>query len=98
MTKADLVDIVHETVGFSKKDSAELVEKLFELIKATLEQGEKIKISGFGNFEVRSKRSRLGRNPRTGDAIEISARRVLTFKPSQILKNALNQAVAVEGA
>lgn len=90
MTKADLVEAVHTKVGFSKRESAEIVEMVFNTMKDTLEQGEKIKISGFGNFEVRDKRARVGRNPQTGEVIEISARRVLTFKPSQVLKNALN--------
>jgi len=90
MTKADIIESVYEKVGFSKKDSAEIVEMVFDTIKETLEKGEKIKISGFGNFVVREKNSRIGRNPQTGEEIEISARRVLTFKPSQLLKNALN--------
>ncbi|NLH50394.1 MAG: integration host factor subunit alpha [Myxococcales bacterium] len=89
MTKADLVNSIYERVGFSKKESARIVELVFDLIKETLENGEKIKISGFGNFVVREKRSRVGRNPQTGDEIEITARRVLTFKPSQVLRNAL---------
>jgi integration host factor subunit alpha len=89
MTKADLVDAIYERVGFSKKESAKIVELVFDIIKETLEDGEKIKISGFGNFVVREKRSRIGRNPQTGEEIEISARRVLTFKPSQVLRNAL---------
>ena len=89
MTKADLVDAIYERVGFSKKESARIVELVFDIIKDTLEKGEKIKISGFGNFVVRDKRSRIGRNPQTGEEIEISARRVLTFKPSQVLRNAL---------
>ncbi len=90
MTKADIIENVYLTVGFSKKDSAEIVELVFDTIKETLERGEKIKISGFGNFIVRDKKSRVGRNPQTGKEIEISARRVLTFRPSQVLKNALN--------
>ncbi|NUN16088.1 MAG: integration host factor subunit alpha [Myxococcales bacterium] len=91
MTKVDIVDTVWpKLVGFSKKESAELVELVFETMKETLESGDKIKISGFGNFVVREKRKRVGRNPQTGDEITISARRVLTFKPSQVLKNALN--------
>ena len=90
MTKADLVESVYEKIGFSKKDAADIVELVFETIKETLERGEKIKISGFGNFAVREKKSRVGRNPQTGKEIEISARRVLTFKPSQVLKAALN--------
>ena len=89
MTKADIVDKVYERVGFSKKESSELVELVFETMKQTLERGEKIKISGFGKFEVRQKNSRRGRNPQTGTEIEISARRVLSFKPSQVLKNEL---------
>ncbi len=89
MTKADLVDAIYERVGFSKKESAKIVEMVFDIIKETLQDGEKIKISGFGNFVVRDKRSRIGRNPQTGEEIEISARRVLTFKPSQVLRNAL---------
>jgi len=90
MTKADIIESVYEKVGFSKKESAEVVEMVFDTIKETLERGEKIKISGFGNFIVRDKNSRVGRNPQTGKEIEISARRVLTFRPSQVLKNALN--------
>lgn len=89
LTKADIVENVHSKIGFSKKDSSEIVEKVFELIKQTLEKGEHVKISGFGKFDVRSKRARRGRNPQTGEEIEISARRVLTFKPSQLLKDAL---------
>lgn len=94
MTKADLVEAIHGKVGFSKKESSDIVEIVFDTIKETLERGEKIKISGFGNFEVRDKRARVGRNPQTGDVIEISARRVLTFKPSQVLKNVLNGGTA----
>ena len=94
MTKADLIDAVHDKVGFSKKEATDIVEMVFDTIKETLENGEKIKISGFGNFEIRSKRSRVGRNPQTGEVIEISARRVLTFKPSQVLKSVLNGLVS----
>src|SRR5437764_5411393 len=90
MTKADVVESVCKEAGFSKKESAEIVEMVFDTIKDTLERAEKIKLSGFGNFIVREKKSRVGRNPQTGTEIEISARRVLTFRPSQVLKNALN--------
>ena len=90
MTKADIIEGVYETVGFSKKESAEIVELVFNTLKETLERGDKVKISGFGNFQVRQKKARVGRNPQTGMEIEISARRVLTFRPSQVLKNALN--------
>ena len=99
MTKADIIESVYEKVGFSKKEAAEVVEMVFDTIKETLERGEKIKISGFGNFIVRDKKSRVGRKPQTGEEIEISARRVLTFRPSQVLKNALNaSAEAAEAA
>jgi integration host factor subunit alpha len=92
MTKADLVETIYEKIGFSRKESAEIVDLVFDLMKETLENGEKIKISGFGNFMVREKRSRKGRNPQTGSEIQITARRVLTFKPSQVLRKALNTA------
>ena len=90
MTKAEIVEHIYEQVGFSKKESAELVEKVFETIKDTLARGEKVKISGFGNFVVRAKNSRKGRNPQTGEEILLEARRVLTFKPSLVLKKMLN--------
>jgi len=91
MTKADIVDTVYEKVGgFSKREAADIVEAVFETVKATLEKGEKLKISGFGNFVVRDKKERVGRNPQTGKEITISARRVLTFKPSVVLNKALN--------
>ena len=90
MTKAEIIENVYSKIGFSKKESTDIVELIFDTMKHTLEKGEKIKISGFGNFLVREKRPRIGRNPQTGEAIEISARRVLTFRPSQVLKAALN--------
>jgi integration host factor subunit alpha len=91
VTKADLVETIYDRVGFSKKESAELVEAVFEVIKDALVRGEKVKFSGFGNFIVREKSARKGRNPQTGVEIELSARRVLTFKPSLVLKNTLNE-------
>ena len=90
MTKADIVERIHQRIGFSKKESAEMVETVFSIIKNTLETGEKIKIAGFGNFVVKQKADRRGRNPQTGETITIAARRILTFKPSQVLKNAIN--------
>lgn len=90
MTKADIVERIHQKIGLSKKESAEMVEQVFGIMKSTLESGEKIKIAGFGNFVVKQKSDRRGRNPQTGDAITISARRILTFKPSQVLKSGIN--------
>jgi integration host factor subunit alpha len=90
MTKIDIIQDVYEKLGFSKKDSTRVVESVFDIIKENLAAGEKIKISGFGNFTVKEKKSRRGRNPKTGKEIAISARRVLNFKSSQILRKALN--------
>ncbi|MEQ1665149.1 MAG: integration host factor subunit alpha [Bdellovibrionales bacterium] len=90
ITKADIVEKVYQKIGFSKKEASELVEMVFNQLKNTLCDGEKVKISGFGNFVVRQKKERIGRNPQTGDQIKISARRVLTFRPSQVLKAILN--------
>lgn len=92
MTKADIIERVYEKVGgFSKKEAAEVVEIVFQMIKQTLASSEKIKISGFGNFVVRKKKERMGRNPQSGKPIVIDERCVLNFKPSQVLKNVLNQ-------
>jgi integration host factor subunit alpha len=87
MTKADLVDLVYERVRSSKKEAAELVEAIFSIIRESLRQGEKVKISGFGTFAVNRKHARRGRNPQTGAPITINSRRVLSFKPSQVLKD-----------
>ncbi len=91
LTKADIVEKVYNKIGFSKKEALELVELVFDSLKDVLIAGDKVKISGFGNFDIKEKKSRVGRNPQTGDQITISARRVLTFKPSQVLKNILNE-------
>ena len=90
MTKADLIESVYLKTGFSKKESAEIVEMVFDIMKSTLETGRKIKIAGFGNFVVKEKATRRGRNPQTGDSITIDSRRVLSFKPSQVLKDRVN--------
>jgi len=102
MTKADIVQTVYADLGgFSKKEAADLVDLVFETMKETLGRGEKIKVSGFGNFVLRDKRPRQGRNPQTGTPIMITERRVLSFKASQLLKQALNDGVdprELEGA
>jgi integration host factor subunit alpha len=90
MTKIDIIQNVCDKLGFSKKDSARIVESVFDIMKDELAKGLKVKISGFGNFVVKDKNSRRGRNPQTGAEIEISARRGLTVKSSQVLKKALN--------
>jgi integration host factor subunit alpha len=90
MTKADIVERIYEKVGFSKKEATDVVESIFGIIKERLEKAEKVKISGFGNFIINTKRPRKGRNPQTGEEIIISGRRVLSFKPSPVLKKSIN--------
>ncbi len=94
MTKAELVEATFEKVGYSKKDVADVVDSVFECIKVALEKGENVKISGFGNFNVRHKQARRGRNPQTGEEITIGERKVMTFKASQILKDIVNNDAA----
>jgi integration host factor subunit alpha len=90
MTKADLAEKIQAATGTTKKESAAMIEAVFSSIKSTLESGENLKIAGFGNFEIRQKADRRGRNPQTGETITIGARRVMTFKPSAILRAAVN--------
>ena len=90
LTKADIIDAIQESLGFPRRKSTEMVNDLFELIKEKLQRGESVRISGFGNFEVHDKNARRGRNPRSGEEITISARRVISFKPSRILRTMLN--------
>ena len=91
MTKADLTEIIHINTGLPRKDSYDMLESVLSIMKQTLESGEKIKIAGFGNFEVKSKNGRRGRNPQTGETITIEPRRILTFKPSNVLRSAINK-------
>lgn len=91
MTKADIIENTYDKVGISKKETSRIVQSVFDIMKETLESGENIKISGFGNFTVRQKKKRRGRNPQTGEEIEITARKVITFKTSNILKDLINQ-------
>ncbi len=97
LTKFDIVERVAQICGYSKLEAAELVETVFKSIKDSLSNGEDVKISGFGNFVLRDKRSRMGRNPQSGRSMEISARRVMTFKVSQVLKEAINSGKVPEG-
>ena len=86
LTKADLAERLYDELGLNKREAKELVESFFEEIRICLENDEKVKLSGFGNFNLRHKRQRPGRNPKTGEEIPISARRVVTFRPGQKLK------------
>lgn len=87
LTKADLADLLFDRVGLNKREAKDMVETFFEEVRLQLEQGEGVKLSGFGNFQLRNKPQRPGRNPKTGEEIPITARRVVTFHPSQKLKS-----------
>ncbi|WP_319941481.1 integration host factor subunit alpha [Halomonas jincaotanensis] len=87
LTKAELAEHLHAELGFSKREAKSMVEAFFEEIRACLRENEQVKLSGFGNFDLRDKRERPGRNPKTGEEIPISARRVVTFRPGQKLKS-----------
>lgn len=91
MTKADIIELVYDRLRLPKKDCADLVGSVFETVKGTLAAGENLKISGFGNFTVRKKNDRKGRNPQTDTEITIEARRVVSFKPSMVLKQVINK-------
>ncbi len=97
MTKIDLIEIIREKMSLGMKESSEVVEQVFEVIKEALESEKKVKITGFGNFMVHEKGPRKGRNPQTGEAIIISGRRVVTFKPSYTMRKVLNPAEKVQG-
>ncbi|HMM75094.1 MAG TPA: integration host factor subunit alpha [Gammaproteobacteria bacterium] len=86
LTKADMAERLFDDLGLNKREAKELVEAFFEEIRSSLEQGQQVKLSGFGNFDLRNKNQRPGRNPKTGEEIPISARRVVTFRPGQKLK------------
>ncbi len=86
VTRADLAEAVHREVGLSRQDCAELVERTLELVVEALQRGEEVKLSGFGVFQVRDKRARVGRNPKTGEPAAIDPRRVISFRASQLMK------------
>ncbi|HEY9016832.1 integration host factor subunit alpha [Thiomicrospira sp.] len=92
LTKAEISESLADMYGFNKRESKELVEQFFDEITDVLVGGECVKISGFGNFELRDKNSRPGRNPRTGEEVPITARRVVTFKPGQKLRAQIDNA------
>ena len=89
LTKSDIVKNLNDEIGLNKREAKELVDSFFENIKKLLSQGQEVKLSGFGNFQLKNKSSRPGRNPRTGEDVEITARRVVTFKSGQKLKKSL---------
>ena len=99
VTKADLANTLFEQLGLNKRESKEFVELFFEKIRESLESGESVKLSGFGGFSVRDKKSRPGRNPKTGEEVPVTPRRVVTYKASQKVKDriAKNNVSALDG-
>ena len=97
ITRADLAESVYSSVGLSRTESADLVERMLELMSNALVGGETVKLSSFGSFHVRSKNERIGRNPKTGEEVPILPRRVLVFKPSNVLKSKINKSMVGTG-
>ena len=93
VTRADLTEAIYKEIGLSRTESSDLVESILDLIVAALVKGENVKLSGFGTFSVRDKPERMGRNPKTGREVPITKRRVMTFKPSQMLKERVNSSL-----
>ena len=91
LTKANMAENLFEELGLNKREAKELVEAFFEEVRLALEEGEEVKLSGFGNFILRDKSQRPGRNPKTGEEIPITARRVVTFRPGQKLKSRVEE-------
>ena len=96
LTKAEMAERLYEELGLNKREAKEMVDMFFEEIRRALEEGEQVKLSGFGNFDLREKKQRPGRNPKTGEEIPISARRVVTFRPGQKLKSRVEAYVGSE--
>lgn len=96
LTRARLAETLHDRVGVSKKEASTLVEDVVALLSDTLVSGEKVKLSGFGTFEIRDKQARPGRNPRTNEELTISKRRVVTFRPSQVLRETMKHGRAAQ--
>jgi integration host factor subunit alpha len=90
LTRADLSEAVHRQIGLSRSESADLVKSMLDMMSEHLVKGETVKLSSFGTFMVRSKNGRVGRNPKTGEEVPITPRRVLVFRPSQVMKNVIN--------
>lgn len=94
LTRADLTDAVHRSLGISRNESASFVERVLEEVAVALERGESVKISSFGTFTVRKKKMRMGRNPKTGEEVPITPRRVVTFRASHVMKDDINKGLA----
>ncbi len=94
VTRSDLTDVLHEEVGLTRRECAALVERTLDLLAEAMQRGESVKLSGFGVFEVRTKRARMGRNPKTGAAAAIAPRRVIGFHASQVIKSRIDRALA----
>ena len=94
LTRADLCEAVHDTVGLSRQDCAGLVVRTLDLFAGALEDGKQVKLSGFGVFQVRAKRARMGRNPKTGEPAAIEPRRVIGFRASQVMKARIDNALS----
>jgi len=92
MTKSEIIDLLFEKTGLTKKECASAMESTIDIIKSELENGNDVKISGFGKWNIRSKKERNGRNLKTGEAVKISARKVVSFKPSAVLRGTVNTA------
>jgi integration host factor subunit alpha len=90
VTRADLSESLHRNIGLSRTESADMVNSVLDLVSDALVDGQSVKLSSFGTFMVRSKRERMGRNPKTGEEVPITPRRVLVFRPSQVMKNVIN--------
>lgn len=97
VTRADLSEAVYQSVGLSRTESAELVERVLDMMCDSLATGESVKLSSFGSFQVRSKNQRIGRNPKTGEEVPILPRQVLVFKPSNVLKSKINKSMVSTG-
>ena len=93
VTRSDLTDAVYREIGLSRTESQQMVESVLDLITDSLVAGEKVKLAGFGTFSLRDKNERMGRNPKTGEEVPITSRRVLVFKPSQVMKDRVNAAL-----
>jgi len=98
ITRADLADAVNRDVGLPRQESSQLVEQLLDMISDTLVEGDSVKLSSFGSFVLRDKNGRVGRNPKTGEEVPIDPRRVLVFKPSQVLKDRVDAALSKDMA